>query len=186
MPPKLKSVRGIVIHLSASRFGDRDEIDKWHRARGWSSIGYHACILNGHRDYNSKYSHGLDGKIEPGRPEGQEGAHCLSKGMNDVSLGVCCIGTPGFPPNAILAGRHYVRRPYLTERQLDALIYWLGVNCKQYGLNPLGRFKRPADGKYTHVISQHSDHDAGKPYCASLFLGAVRDRVARDMGLKGK
>ncbi len=70
----------IVIHCSAtppsSDIG-ADEIDEWHRKRGWSGIGYHAVIRR-------------DGEIEFGRPFDDIGAHV--KGQNYRSVGVCMVG----------------------------------------------------------------------------------------------
>jgi len=181
-------VRGIVCHVSASMWGDAKEIDSWHKDRGWNGIGYHGVILNGMRNPDKMYSAELDGKIEPGRPEDTVGAHCQAGGMNSVSLGVCCIGNPGWAPKhhspgltIPLAPDNVVSRKYLTNKQYGALVHWLAVNCKQYGLNPLGKFKHPTTGKLINVISQHSDHDKGKPLCASLKLGPIRLAVAEHM-----
>jgi N-acetyl-anhydromuramyl-L-alanine amidase AmpD len=70
----------IVIHCSAtppsSDIG-ADEIDDWHKAKGWSGIGYHAVIRR-------------DGNIEFGRPFDEVGAHV--KGQNYRSVGVCLVG----------------------------------------------------------------------------------------------
>ena len=46
------TVYGLVIHCSASTWGDARAVDSWHKARGWQGIGYHACVLNGKRTYN--------------------------------------------------------------------------------------------------------------------------------------
>ena len=73
----------IVVHCSATREGahyDWRDIDRWHRARGWDGIGYHAVVL-------------LDGTVEPGRPETRAGAHVA--GHNHDSLGICYIGGVG-------------------------------------------------------------------------------------------
>ena len=79
------SVDYIVIHRSDSpdkRDIGAKEITKWHvEERGWQTIGYHYIIRR-------------NGKIEFGRPEQFEGAHC--KGVNDRSLGVCLIGRRAF------------------------------------------------------------------------------------------
>jgi len=70
----------IVIHCSAtppsSDIG-ADEIDDWHKQRGWSGIGYHAVIRR-------------DGQIEFGRHFDESGAHV--KGQNYRSVGVCLVG----------------------------------------------------------------------------------------------
>lgn len=58
----------IIIHCSATRAGQNitaADIDCWHRARGFWSIGYHYVIR-------------LDGTIEPGRDvTPRTGAHCM-------------------------------------------------------------------------------------------------------------
>jgi N-acetylmuramoyl-L-alanine amidase len=145
--------RAIVVHCSASRWGDARAIDRWHRSRGWSGIGYHAVILNGRRHASLDYNPRIDGKIEPGRPENVEGAHCLAGGMNDCALGVCLIGTPGWDD-------------YATGKQIDALVHYLTVKCAQYGIP-------------VQAITQHSDHEPGKPHCASLDMKRIRQLVAQ-------
>jgi hypothetical protein len=98
---KLNRIKRIVIHCSASSWGDRTIIDQWHRERGWRCIGYHYVILNGHRERNSVYTPGNDGRLEIGRQlnndpwiEANEvGAHV--KGYNLDSVGICLIGQDG-------------------------------------------------------------------------------------------
>ena len=176
----LTQVRGIVCHVSASTWGDRAVIDQWHRQRGWSQIGYHGVILNGVRGYQAAYDIALDGVSEAGRPETIMGAHCMAKGMNTCSIGVCCVGNPGWAtPDVGLATKEFVKasRAFLTQRQLEGLVHWLAENCRQYELDPVGTFQR-ADGRTIPVITQHSDHDPDKPFCASLQLGPLRELVA--------
>lgn len=69
----------IVIHTAAAdrRGVTVDDIRSWHRANGWSDIGYHFVICD-------------DGTWEHGRPENQAGAHV--KGLNDRSIGICVTG----------------------------------------------------------------------------------------------
>jgi len=55
----------------------RDEIDQWHKDRGWSGIGYHYVIDR-------------DGSVITGRHLNKTGAHV--KGHNTGSVGVCLIG----------------------------------------------------------------------------------------------
>lgn len=76
----MRNIKYIIVHCSATAEGKdfkAKDIDKWHRQRGFTCIGYHYVI-------------DIDGKIETGRPESQVGAHC--KGYNSVSIGVCYIG----------------------------------------------------------------------------------------------
>lgn len=56
----------IIIHCSATRAGQdftAADIDRWHRQRGFRSIGYHFVVR-------------LDGTVEPGRDVALDGAHC--------------------------------------------------------------------------------------------------------------
>jgi N-acetylmuramoyl-L-alanine amidase len=73
-------VRFIAVHCSASPpsvYVDRDVIDRWHRARGFLSIGYHFVIKR-------------DGTVQAGRAVDQIGAHV--EGHNHESVGVCLAG----------------------------------------------------------------------------------------------
>ncbi len=76
----MRDIDKIIVHCSATPEG-RDisaaTIDKWHKERGWSGIGYHFVVK-------------LDGTIEYGRMVDKVGAHC--KGHNSNSIGVCYIG----------------------------------------------------------------------------------------------
>lgn len=80
----------IVVHCSATKATQdigRDEIDRWHKQKGWKAIGYHFVIRR-------------NGLLERGRPlddddllepaEGEVGAHV--EGFNRRSVGVCLVG----------------------------------------------------------------------------------------------
>ena len=70
----------LIIHCSATLPGQRvsvQDIDRWHRQRGFDCIGYHFYIT-------------VDGTIWTGRPLSQVGAHC--KGYNAHSIGICYEG----------------------------------------------------------------------------------------------
>lgn len=75
-----QSTKYIVIHCSATRpledIGAR-EITQWHKARGWTTIGYHFVIRR-------------NGKVEKGRDRDAVGAHVA--GHNSNSLGICMVG----------------------------------------------------------------------------------------------
>lgn len=76
----MRKINKIVIHCSDSCDSldiGRREIDEWHKARGWSGIGYHFLVRR-------------NGTIEIGRPEETIGAHV--KGHNRNSIGICWIG----------------------------------------------------------------------------------------------
>jgi N-acetylmuramoyl-L-alanine amidase len=76
----MRQIKRIIIHCTATPEG-RDhtakEIDRWHKAQGWSGIGYHYVIR-------------LDGTVENGRPVEKVGAHV--KGHNADSIGVVYVG----------------------------------------------------------------------------------------------
>lgn len=74
----------VILHCAATpnfKSFDAHDIDKWHRERGWTMIGYHYVIT-------------LDGKTQRGREDYDQGAH--TAGANRNSLGVCLIGTDLF------------------------------------------------------------------------------------------
>jgi N-acetyl-anhydromuramyl-L-alanine amidase AmpD len=71
----------LIIHTAAHEGNgyDIEDIDQWHRQRGFRCVGYHYFI---HKD----------GTLEQGRPEDLHGAHCKDGGMNTRSLGICFQG----------------------------------------------------------------------------------------------
>ena len=76
----MREIDKIFIHCSATpphMHVDAKIIDKWHKERGWSGIGYHYVIKR-------------DGQIELGRPIEKIGAQV--KGHNKSSIGVCYCG----------------------------------------------------------------------------------------------
>jgi hypothetical protein len=110
-----KEIEYLVIHCSDSLWGDRTEITKWHKERGWKDIGYNGVILNGLVSHNSIYDKYKDGSFEVGRgldldklvdPE-EVGAHSL--GYNTNSIGVCLIGKNKFTFNQFNTLLSFVR-----------------------------------------------------------------------------
>lgn len=76
----MRTINEIILHCSATRAGQNfkaQDIDRWHRARGFQGIGYHFVI-------------DLDGTVERGRALEKAGAHCLNH--NAHSIGICYIG----------------------------------------------------------------------------------------------
>lgn len=74
-----------VLHTSATPAGWtrgrkveelRDEIDKWHKAKGWRAIGYHFVVHP-------------NGSYAVGRPVTEIGAHVV--GHNRGTIGICMI-----------------------------------------------------------------------------------------------
>lgn len=88
-PPNVSSLRlletkrpinELIWHCTATPAGRDftvDDIRQWHRARGWTDIGYHYVVYR-------------DGRILPGRPIGQIGAHV--EGHNTGTVGCSYIG----------------------------------------------------------------------------------------------
>ena len=86
--------QGIVVHHSASGVSiDANDIDRWHKERGWKGVGYHFVIT-------------VDGTIQPARNFESVGAH--KRGYNDTHIGICLVGD--FTKHAP------------TSRQIDSLI----------------------------------------------------------------
>lgn len=54
-----------------------EDIERWHKAKGWAGVGYHFFIRK-------------DGTIYRGRPIDTIGAHC--EGQNSDSIGICFEG----------------------------------------------------------------------------------------------
>lgn len=76
----MRPITEIIVHCTATPEGRPTtvaEIDSWHKARGWSGIGYHRVI-------------GLNGERWLGRPIEAVGAHC--EGHNTGTIGVVYVG----------------------------------------------------------------------------------------------
>jgi N-acetylmuramoyl-L-alanine amidase len=84
----MRDINLLVWHCAATPEGkhfDVSDIDRWHRQRGWSGVGYHKVIL-------------LDGTVQDGRPESKIGAHVAGKNANSIGYtyigGVDATGSP--------------------------------------------------------------------------------------------
>lgn len=73
------------------------EITRWHKKRGWGTIGYHHVIDR-------------DGTVAEGRDESTPGAHVA--GHNTGSIGVCLIGGHGSSENDSFS------KNYTTEQEI--------------------------------------------------------------------
>jgi len=70
----------IIVHCTATPEGrhvDVDTIRDWHKARGWSDVGYHFVVY-------------LDGSVHVGRDVAKVGAHVA--GHNATTIGVVYVG----------------------------------------------------------------------------------------------
>lgn len=76
----MRTIDEIIVHCTATPEGrvvNVAEINAWHRARGWSGIGYHRVV-------------GLNGERWAGRPLEAVGAHC--EGRNARTIGLVYVG----------------------------------------------------------------------------------------------
>ena len=105
-------IRAIVIHCTASATTTtRAKVDSWHKARGFSGIGYHWLVRES-----------AEGPvIEAGRAESVQGAHAVVGGYNVRTIGICCAGDP--------RGGH----PWSPE-QRKALVALIADRCQAHGL----------------------------------------------------
>jgi len=71
----------IIHHTVSPTTTTREQVDAWHKARGFGGIGYHVLV--------NLDSHGVPHAVT-GRPAEQTGAHC--PGYNSKSIGVCVAG----------------------------------------------------------------------------------------------
>ncbi len=73
----LNKVDYLVVHHTASGDVTADEIDRWHKSKGFVGCGYHYVVRQ-------------NGEIEKGRPDNKQGAQCY--GYNNRSLGIVLAG----------------------------------------------------------------------------------------------
>lgn len=118
----------IIVHHSATDFGNSFFFDKAHHRRGFNrGLGYDFVINNGTK--NKK-----DGQIEvsPRWIKQISGAHCKASGMNYKGIGICLVGdfTDSVP----------------TEKQMKSLVRLISVLKKYYSMpekNILGHGQVP-------------------------------------------
>lgn len=113
----MRKINEIIVHCTATKEG-KDytvaDIDRWHRQRGFKSIGYHWVVYR-------------DGSVFPGRAENIVGAHC--KGHNAHSIGVVYIGgldAEGEPKDTRTAAQKQALKRLLIglrKKYPDAAIY---------------------------------------------------------------
>ena len=90
----MRKWQGIVLHCSASPWGNALVIDEWHRNREpipFRECGYHFIILNGRPSPGVKMDY-CNGMIETGRSIQEDGAGAL--GYNETHVQVCMVGPP--------------------------------------------------------------------------------------------
>lgn len=110
-----RPVHTIFVHCSATRpewFGGSsisskvEEITRWHKAKGWNTIGYHWVIDR-------------DGQVAAGRPETSVGAHV--QGHNNGSIGICLIGGHGSSENDDFAKNYTPEQEAALRKLIDEI-----------------------------------------------------------------
>ena len=146
----MRTINKIIIHHSASNFGDAKTINEWHKQNGWSGIGYHYVIMNGYRTGENFKKGNIDtnliGKIEEGRNINEAGSH--AKGHNANSVGVCLI---------------HCDQPY-DEKQLESYRNLVVSLAQIYNV------------EIKNIIG-HYEVEKGKPLCPSLDMEEERERI---------
>lgn len=139
-PKASRPITEIIFHCTATPEGrdyDVPTIRGWHKARGFSDIGYHYVVH-------------LDGLVEMGRPEAQVGAHVINH--NAGTLGVAYVGglaadgvtakdtrTPA-QRKALLALRDALRSKYPGIDKVSGHNDWANKACPSFkvGTDQLG------------------------------------------------
>ena len=76
----MRQVKKIILHCTATVEGqefDITDVDRWHKKRGWKSVGYHYLIKQ-------------DGTLQVGRSLDEVVSH--AKGENSDSIGIVYVG----------------------------------------------------------------------------------------------
>jgi len=93
-----RNIDTIVIHCSATEYGNKSLFKRWHKKLGWDDVGYHFIISNAYpkkKDWHEKTPEfNSDGKIEKGRPVELAGAHVRLH--NENTIGICLVGDRTF------------------------------------------------------------------------------------------
>lgn len=111
----MRPINKIILHCAATPEGKDftvQQIDQWHRQRGFNGIGYHFVIYR-------------DGSVHTGRDINKVGAHCT--GQNTGSIGICYIGG--------CAADGKTPKDTRTEAQKKALRELVEKLCQQYGIS---------------------------------------------------
>lgn len=74
-----RTINKIIVHCTATRPSQSctvEQIDQWHRQRGFDSIGYHYVVYR-------------DGSVHQGRPLSKAGAHCVGQNSDSIGISYC-------------------------------------------------------------------------------------------------
>lgn len=127
--PLLNRHSAIVIHCAATKPSmdiGKTEIEQWHVARNFSSIGYHLVIRR-------------DGSLEKGRDWGVQGAHALNFNRNKdgkLTFGICMVGGVAERDVRIVEDNFTDEQWSTLNRVLKEIIDFTGIT-EIYGHNEL-------------------------------------------------
>jgi len=105
----LRTINELIWHYTATP-ADREvtiaEVRGWHKARGWTDVGYHKLVH-------------LDGTVSEGRSDRIQGAH--TAGKNKGTLGYCYVGGTLEDPNVGLDTRTPAQKATMLRLTQEAI-----------------------------------------------------------------
>ena len=132
----------IVLHHAEAVKCTAQDVHSWHRANGWTGIGYHFFVRK-------------DGTIYCGRPINVVGAHV--QGMNSCSVGICAEGDyhtkektmPQAQKKSIIELCQYLKKNYYPNAKIVGHREIGDSNCpgRYYPLDEIKNMK------YTEVLT---------------------------------
>ena len=132
----------IVLHHAEAVKCTAQDVHSWHRANGWTGIGYHFFVRK-------------DGTIYRGRPINVVGAHV--QGMNSCSIGICAEGDyhtkektmPQAQKKSIIELCQYLKKNYYPNAKIVGHREIGDSNCpgRYYPLDEIKNMK------YTEVLT---------------------------------
>lgn len=136
----------IILHHAAAKTATVVQIDQWHKAKGWSGIGYHFYVRK-------------NGDIYRGRPIWASGAH--AQGSNSNSIGICAEGNfdiesmPQAQEKAIKELLEYLKALYpKAEVKGHREVCATGCPGKNYPLDEMKRFYKNAENEVDAMTSE--------------------------------
>ena len=124
----MREITHLIVHHTASTWGDAKQVDAWHTERGLPGIGYHCVILNGWRTPTALQPNAM-GYCEMGVPMEKTGHH--DKGQNVGSVGVALVGNHVFAWAQIAALHRYYQA--LVVRYGEIIVEGHGENEPEEG-----------------------------------------------------
>jgi ssDNA-binding Zn-finger/Zn-ribbon topoisomerase 1 len=131
LKPIRRKIERIYLHCSASDWGEKEEIRRWHLQRGFSDMGYHFLICNQYPTYSSlkdeKPKEPFNGKLQIGRDIEKPGAHVKYDNRN--TIGICLVGTNKFTEKQFEKTQELLKELLqLTNLPIEAILghyeYW--------------------------------------------------------------